>query len=346
MTRHTAIHPVRWQPPARTARAGRDHGARPFELTVIRLPGTASEDVLVEADGSVLTAVDDGRILRLSPDGNRISTVARTGGRGLGLELHPDGGLVVCDVERGLLRIWPHELDPDRARIEVLVAEIDGRPMRFCNNAAVAADATVYFTDSSRHFSIEEYKGDLLEHAGTGRLLRYDPGGSNPGSDPGGSVDIVLDGLHFPNGVALAPDESFLVFAETGTYSLDRLWLTGPRQGVREAFVPSLPGFPDNLALGSDGLFWVALPAVRNRLLDLLAPRHPLLRRLAWALPESLQPREGRTVFTQAYDLDGRLVHDLQQPNSELYMCSGVRERDGVLWLGSLTCSAIGRVQL
>ena len=30
----------------------------------------------------------------------------------------------------------------------------------------------------------------------------------------------------------------------------------------------------------------------------------------------------------------------------ELSMCSGVRERDGVVWLGSLTCSAIGRVVL
>jgi sugar lactone lactonase YvrE len=337
MSRHSPIRPVRWQPPRPDERARRTRGDRSFEVAVIRLPGTGSEDVLVDTDASVLTAVEDGRILRISPDGHRIATVARTGGRGLGLELHPDGGLVVCDARRGLLRVWPDEQRPDDARVEVLVAELDGEPLRFCNNAAVAADGTVYFTDSSRHFGQDEYKGDLMEHAGTGRLLRY---------SPDATVSTLADGLHFPNGVALAADESFLVFAQTGSYCLDRYWLTGPRQGSREPFVQNLPGFPDNLARGSDGLFWVALPAVRNRALDLLAPRHPALRKLAWALPEQLLPREGRTVFSQAYDADGRLVHDLQQPGGELYMCSGVREHDGVLWLGSLTCPAIGRVVL
>ncbi|HEU5270967.1 MAG TPA: SMP-30/gluconolactonase/LRE family protein [Jatrophihabitans sp.] len=332
MTRHTALRPVRWQPPRPDDRARRRRGDRDFRLTVIRLPGTGSEDVLVDADSHVLTAVDDGRILRVSPDGHRIATVADTGGRGLGLELHPAGGLVVCDARRGLLRVWPDEQHPEQARVEVLVPGL-----RFCNNAAVAADGTIYFTDSSRHFGQPEYKGDLLEHAGTGRLLRH---------SPDGAVETLADGLHFPNGVALAADESFLLFAQTGSYSLDRLWLTGPRQGELEPFVQNLPGFPDNLARGSDGLFWVGLPAARNRMLDLLAPRHPALRKLAWALPDALLPREGRTVFAQAFDADGRLVHDLQQPGTELYMCSGVREHDGMLWLGSLTCPAIGRVVL
>jgi hypothetical protein len=90
----------------------------------------------------------------------------------------------------------------------------------------------------------------------------------------------------------------------------------------------------------------VALPSGRNRLLDLLSPRHPMLRRLAWALPEAVRPKEDRTVFVQAYDAEARLVHDLQRSHPELSMCSGVRERDGVVWLGSLTCSAIGRVVL
>ncbi|HTZ42948.1 MAG TPA: SMP-30/gluconolactonase/LRE family protein [Jatrophihabitans sp.] len=338
MTRHTALRsPARWQPPTAPPRARARRGDRGFVLRVIRLPGTSSEDVVIDADGSVLTAVDDGRILRISADGHRIATVAHTGGRGLGVELHPEGGLVVCDVRRGLLRVWPDEHDPAGARVEVLVGQVDGQPMRFCNNSAVAADGTIYFTDSSRHFGVEEYKGDLLEHAGTGRLLRH---------RPGGPVEVLLDSLHFPNGVALAADESCLLFAQTGAYSVERLWLTGDRQGRREPYVQNLPGFCDNIALGSDGLCWVALPSARNRVLDLLLPRHPALRRLAWALPEALQPREGRTVWAQAFDADGRLVHDLQQPSDELYMCSGVRERDGVVWFGSLTCAAVGRVEL
>ncbi len=331
------IAPVRWQPPKATARARQAAGPRPFELQVLPLPVDSSEDVLIDADGSVITAVHDGRILRVSPDGHRITTIAYTGGRGLGVEFHPEGGLVVCDVVRGLLRIWPDEDDPRSARVQVLVGEVDGVPMRFCNNSSVAADGTIYFTDSSTRFGVDDYKGDLLEHAGTGRLFRY---------APDGTLTVLLDGLHFPNGVALAADESFLLFAQTGAYSIERIWLTRPRTGAREPFVENLPAFPDNMALGSDGLFWVALPSARNRLLDLVSPRHPLLRRLTWALPEALQPKEGRTVFAQAFDAEGRLVHDLQQPNRDFYLCSGVRERDGVVWFGSLVCSAIGRTTL
>lgn len=335
--RRPRLAPVRWTPPAAPARAARKISDPPAEVTVFGVPGKSTEDVLVDTDGSVLTAVSDGRILRISADGGWIDEVARTGGRGLGLEFHPDGGLVVCDVERGLLRVQLADKSGTGSRVEVLVADIDGTPMRFCNNCAVAGDGTIYFTDSSTHFAIGEYKADLLEHAGTGRLFRR---------NPDGGVTLLLDGLHFPNGVAVAADESYLVFAQTGAYAVDRLWLTGSRAGEREPFIANLPGFPDNVSRGSDGLFWVALPSPRNRVLDLLSARPGVLRRLAWALPAALQPREGRTVFVQAFDGDGRLVHDLQQPNRDFYMCSGVRERDGVVWLGSLECSAIGRITL
>jgi sugar lactone lactonase YvrE len=328
----TPVEPVVWQPPTRPARARRRTGEVAINVEVIRLPGSGGEDVLIDADGSVLTGVDDGRILRIWPDGRAVFEVANTGGRPLGLEFHPAGGLVVCDAERGLLRVSGQDWS-----VEVLVGDIDGVPMRFCNNCAVTSDGTIYFTDSSTRFGIDEYKGDLLEHSGTGRLLRR---------DPDGIVTTLLDGLDFPNGVALAPDESFLVFALTAGYAVHRLWLTTDRAGVAEPFIENLPAFPDNVSLGSDGLFWVGLPSTRNAMLDFLSPRAPVLRKLAWALPEVLQPHEARTVFAQAYDGNGTLVHDLQQPHTELYMCTGVRERDGIVWFGSLVCSAVGRVVL
>ena len=328
----SALSPVVWQPPRPTARAGRTHSDPPPVIEVIPLPGSGSEDVLIDPDGRVLTGLDDGRIVRLSPDGSHTEVLADTGGRPLGIEFHPDGGLIVCDTVRGLLRV-----DPADGSVEVLVGAVDGVPMRFCNNSAVAADGTIYFSDSSTRFGVEDYRGDLLEHGDTGRLLRR---------APDGTVETLLSGLHFPNGVALAPDESFLVFAETSCYSVDRLWLTGPSAGRRERFVDNLPAFPDNVSLGSDGLVWVALPSTRNRMLDLLSSRAPLLRKLVWKLPEPLLPREARTIFTQAFDTDGRLVHDLQRPDREFYMCSGVRERHGVVWLGSLTCAAVGRIAL
>ena len=68
-----------------------------------------------------------------------------------------------------------------------------------------------------------------------------------------------LEGLAFANGVALAADESFVCVAESGGRRVVRLWLTGERAGTRDLFVEDLPGYPDNISRGSDGLVWVTI---------------------------------------------------------------------------------------
>jgi sugar lactone lactonase YvrE len=270
------IDPVVWQPPKATERS-RQTRAGSFELTVYGLPGAGSEDVALDAEGRVLTGLVDGRILRVSPDGRHIETVADTQGRPLGIEVDAEGRLVVCDARHGLLRV-----DPASGAVDQLVERIGTTPMLFCNNAALTADGTVYFTDSSQRFGIDHYQGELLAHSGTGRLFRR---------TPEGTVDLVADGLQFANGVALAPDESWLVVAETGGYCLDRIWLSGPRAGQREPLVENLPAFPDNVSTGSDGLIWVALPSRRNAILDRLLPAPPCCGRSLGRCPTRCSPR-------------------------------------------------------
>jgi sugar lactone lactonase YvrE len=322
------IRPRRWTPPPRPA-GDRLPPALP-PLRVVDVPGHGTEDVLVDDAGRVVTGTEDGRILRVSADGGVVELLAMTGGRPLGLEYAPDGSLVVCDARRGLLRV-----DLRTESVDVLVDEVGGRPLRFCNNAAVAADGTIYFSDSSRDHGIDHWKADLLEHSCTGRLLRR---------SPAGRVEVLLEGLAFANGVALAPDESFVVVAETGAYALRRLWLTGVRAGEHEPFVEGVPGFPDNISTGSDGLVWVAVGSPRDPALDLLLPRHPMLRRAVWALPERLHPRPKDTVRVQAYDATGTLVHDLNGRHDRFHMVTGVREHQGTVWVGSLERSSIAAI--
>jgi sugar lactone lactonase YvrE len=331
--RRPRLRPVVWQPPPASARARALTGLRPLPpVRVIELNGTGPEDVVVDRAGHLVTGVRDGRLLRVSPDGRRIEAIADTGGRPLGIELLADGRLLVCDARRGLLAV-----DPDRAAVEVLVERVAGERMRFCNNAAVAGDGTVYFSDSSRRFGIDHWRGDLLEHSGTGRLLRR---------DPGGGVELLLDGLQFANGVALAPDESFVAVAESGAYRITRLWLTGERAGRSDPLAENLPGFPDNLALGTDGLIWVALGAPRNPQLDRLHRMHPSLRQALWALPERLQPGPKRTLWVLALDPAGAVVHDLQAPGDAYHFVTGVREHHGKVYLGSLVECAVAVLDL
>ena len=233
------LDPQRWNPKPAPAVASPISGLRLFNLS-----GFGAEDVVVRRDGRAVTGLADGRIIALDPYTGAKTTLADTGGRPLGIELHPDGGLVVCDSARGLLHV-------DAAgRVVTLVSEYAGKPLLFTNNAAVASDGTIYFSDSSQRFGPTDWLGEVLEHRPTGRLFRY---------TPDGALELLADQLAFANGVALAPDESFVMVAQTSAYDLQRITLTGPRQGARERFGDPLPGFPDNISTGQDGDLWVNL---------------------------------------------------------------------------------------
>lgn len=321
-----SIAPIVWQPPPTRARVA---GAlsKNYKLQVITVPGTGPEDVVLDDEGGIITGLVDGRILRISEEGRSITTLANTHGRPLGIERMPDGRFLICDARRGLLA-----LEPKSGNVTSLVSTVNGAPMLFCNNAAVARDGTIYFSDSSRRFGIDYWRAEVMEHSGTGRLFRL---------SPDRKIDLLVDGLEFANGVALATDESFVCVAETGAYRLQRYWLTGPKAGKTEIFVDELGGFPDNISTGSDGLVWIALASPRNKLLDFLHPRAPILRRLAWALPEALQPQPVRVVWLLGVDASGQVVHDISYPGHSYHMVTGVREVDGVLYLGSLVENAI-----
>lgn len=305
-------------------------------LQVVPLPGTGPEDVVVATsgvdEGACFTGTADGSIWRVSHDLRRTDRVAGTGGRPLGLEVLDDGSLLVCDAHRGLLRV-----DPASGRDELLVDSVEGRRLLVTNNAAVARDGTIWFSDSSRVHPLAEWRADFARDTRTGRLLRR---------DPDGAVEVVLDGLAFANGVALAPDESFVTVAESGGRTLVRHWLAGERAGATDLLAEDLPGYPDNVARGSDGLLWVALASPVVPLVTLLHRGPRWLRVAATSVPERLQPQPRRLVHAQAYATDGSLVHDLRRPATDFHMVTGVREHEGRVWLGSLLEAAIAVVDL
>ena len=296
-------------------------------FTVHQVPGNGAEDVVVAPDGSVFTGTDDGAIVRLSADGRRIDRVAETGGRPLGLELFDNGDLLVCDALAGLLVV--HVGD---GSVETLLSDIDGVRMKFCNNAAIAGDGTIWFSDSSLHYGVDQWKDDFVQNTRTGRLIRR---------DVDGTVTVVVDGLAFANGVALSADEQFVAVAETGARTVVRRWIAGPRAGERDFLVRDLPGYPDNIARGSDGLIWVSIASPKDPLVERLQTAPMAIRKAVTRIPEKLQPRPKETIRVQAFDDSGALVHDIDLTESGYHMVTGVREHDGQVWMGSLHEPAI-----
>lgn len=300
-------------------------------LTIHPVPQMGAEDVVVNDDGHVFTGTEDGTIWRLDPGTGDVQRVAHTGGRPLGLELFDDGDLLVCDARRGLLVVRP-----GTGAVEILVDRVGDRPMRFCNNAAIASDGTIWFSDSSAHYGIERWwKDDFVQDTRTGRLLRR---------DVDGTVRVVETHLAFANGVALSADESFVTVAETGARTLVRRWLRGPRAGRRDYLVTDLPGYPDNISLGSDGLIWVSIASPKDPVVEVVKRGPVVLRKAVTKIPEALQPKPQRTIRIQAFDDGGELVHDLDLDDAGFHMVTGVREHAGRVWLGSLHEPAVAVV--
>lgn len=296
-------------------------------VTVHPVGGDGAEDVAVDDQGSIYTGLADGRILRISPAGDKIETIAETPGRPLGLEFYGDGELVVCASDHGLLAVTI-----STGAVRTLTDTVAGTALIACNNAAVADDGTVYFSDSSQRYLIPQWRKDLIQQTRTGRLFRR---------SPDGTVDQLLSGLHFANGVALAQDESFVTVAESGGCRLRRVWLAGPYAGTGEIFLDDLTGYPDNCSTGSDGLIWVAVPSLRVAAVGIVQRLPAPVRSLVTSLPVRLQPSPSRTVGVLGVNGEGHVVRSYEGQIDGFHMLTGVRERNGTLYFGSLAESSI-----
>lgn len=290
----------------------------------------APEDIALDAAGRIYGSTEDGRIIRLQPDGTRAEVFANTAGRPLGLIFDQAGNLIVADAIKGLLSISP------AGSVVILSTTANSVPFRCANDLDVAADGTIYFTDASSKYPLAIFTADLLEHQGNGRLLAYDPKAK--------TTRVVLGDLVFANGVAISPDQSFVLVVETGKYRVHRVWLSGPRQGQADIFIDNLPGFPDGILANGKDKFWLALVTPRDPVFDRLLP-HPWLRKVVMRLPALLQPAPKRYSFVLGLDMKGGVVANLQDGSKECYAeIANVVERNGRLYFGSIGEAAVGSI--
>lgn len=326
------IDPAAWTPPEAPELAG-VYEPNTRLASVERLGedmGIGPEDVAVDGQGRIYGGMEDGRIVRLQPDGSQPEVFADTGGRPQGLHFDAAGNLVVADVSKGLLSIAPD------GAMTVLSTEQGGVPFGFTNDLDIAADGTIFFSDATYKFNVGEHLVDMMEHRPNGRLLAYDPRTQ--------TTRLVLDKLYFANGVAVSPDQSFVLVVETWKYRVQRYWLTGSRQGESEVFIDNLPGFPDGVSSNGRDAFWLALVSPRNPDLEALLLPNPFLRKIYLRLPEALLPPEENYGLVLGLDMEGRVAHNLQDPSASYPQITSVQEHEGMLYLGSLVEDAIGRL--
>ncbi|WP_264210358.1 SMP-30/gluconolactonase/LRE family protein [Leisingera thetidis] len=331
------VDPVAYDPPAAPGFTGAYAANRALDAAEpVRLPEgeTGPEDLAELPDGRIYTTSLAGNLYRI--DGPAPVLEDRLGGRPLGLRAGPDGALYIADSFRGILR-WSGP-----GTLQVLAGSIGGAPIVYANQLDVARDGTVYFSNSTDRFDPELLGGTkptsiltIWEQSDTGYVARL---------RPDGTVEKIAEGFVYTNGLALSPDEDFLLISETGRARVHRLWLKGGRAGEREVFLDNLPGYPDNLEAQGDGSYWLAFASPRVPSEKLMP--YPALRKAVWRLGPMVRPAPVRRGMLMQFDGQGRILRTLQDPDGRLGITTGGRVADGQLYVMTLDSPWFARMPL
>ncbi len=317
---------ISWTPPYNPGLTGIFASNQALSVITEVPVGAAPEHVACDAEGRLYTSLDGGAVMRSDTQGQWLE-LGNTGGRPLGLRPDGQGGLWIADPMAGLLHM------NGNGAITLLATDLDGVPLRFVDDLDVDSSGRIWFSDASQRFDYTQVALDFFEGSRTGRLLRYDPAAQK--------TEVMMSGLFFANGVTLGPNEDYVLVNETGMGRVHRLWLEGERAGQQDVFIDELPGTPDNIRFDGENTFWIAMPSLRASL-DSLATL-PRLRALLSYLPiQWLEAAAQPASFVIGVNLEGEVVHNLQDQDNPFHYITGVTPCGDTLYLGSLETEAIG----
>ncbi|CAB4287918.1 unnamed protein product [Prunus armeniaca] len=230
----------------------------------------APEDVAYDSkSGLIYTGCADGWVKRVTLNELAADSVVEnwvfTGGRPLGLAHGHKNEVFVADTEKGLLKI------SEDGTVELLTDEAEGVKFKLTDCVDVAQNGMLYFTDASHKYSLKDFISDILGGRPHGRLMSYNPTTKE--------TKVLVHNLYFANGVAVSPDQNFVVFCETVMRRCRKYYLHGSKKGSVENFIDHLPGLPDNIRYDGEGQYWIALATEVTPYWD-LALRYPFIRKV------------------------------------------------------------------
>lgn len=254
--------------------------------------------------GLIASDVRANRMLRIADDG-AVSLFRDPSNNANGNTLDAEGRLVTCE-HRGR-RVVRREAD---GRLTVLADSFAGRPLNSPNDAALAPDGAIWFTDPVFGITMPDEGLTAAPAQGARRVYRIDPAS--------GRVEGMTDAVGQPNGIAFAPDGARLYVSDTSAALknpegaraiLAFPMIDGRRLGPPEVFAELEAGVPDGLAVDAGGRVYAAcFDGVR-----VYAPDGTRLGRIATATDAAnvaFGGPDGRRLFIAA----GGFIHaiDLQ----------------------------------
>lgn len=218
------------------------------------------EDVVVSRDGRVWASDEASACAEILSDGT-LRRVGKAGGKPNGINMDREGRIIIANFaidtpDPGALQ----RLDTRSGRIEMLCAELNGRTLKASNYPLVDRAGNIWCSHST-----------------------WDRAGSSAGSGdgfvyrvrPDGRAEVMAEGFHFTNGLAMDPDERHLYVCQTVGCDVVRLPIRPDGTlGPKERYGPLLggpaienptpanrgtQGATDGCAFDQEGNLWVTL---------------------------------------------------------------------------------------
>lgn len=175
-----------------------------------------------------------GRIFRISPAGEW-ETAVEYDGQPNGLALNRNGRLVVADYRLGIV-----EIDVSSGRVSSVCDGYQGRPFAGCSDLVFKSNGDLYFTDAG-HTSLQDPSGCVYRRS------------------VAGSVDLVVSGVPYPNGLVFSPGESEIFLAATRANAVWKFAPEAPGAMMVGLYLQLSGGLgPDGLAVDIAGRLAVA----------------------------------------------------------------------------------------
>ena len=328
------------------------------------------ETVVLDDDSNIFTFSHGGKILKLmnldsSPNDDNIIyadviEIAKSVGQPLGGKFVPDTQILYfADAVLGLCRI---DLSQKFPKIELVASqvEVQGKgltPILYADDIDIGKSGKVYFSDatdiapyrdSDSAFNVQyAYKLDTLRGEKRGRLLCYDPHTD--------SVEVLGDGIWFANGIAVDKDsESFVLVAETNMFRVLKYHLAGPQKGQMEVAISRLSGFVDGVDCKNSNTCYAAIPSGVVALVKVFSylptPLAAFFKTIVMMLPKTIVTNVAPTLYTGFVEFNpktGKMTQVFQDlTGSNVDFITGVTEKDGKMYLGSLEAKYIAVVDL
>jgi gluconolactonase len=248
--------------------------------------------------------IPNNRMLRWLEDDGHVSVFRRPSHYANGNTRDRTGRLITCEHDtRRLTRT-----EPD-GTLTVLMDHFQGKPLNAPNDAIVATDGAIWFTDPG-YGILGQYEGHRAEAELPPRVYRLDA--------VTGEARIVADSLGKPNGLAFSPDEQRLYITDTGIThggpANIRVFDVNDGHLSRERIFAEgfAPGLTDGLRVDIEGNVWCSM---------------------GWSDPAESGVR--------CYTPDGKLIGKIHLPETCSNLCFGGKKRNRLFMTASTSVYAL-----